>query len=84
MSDLENPNYKPGDLLDRVAADLGATTDAQLAQKLGIDRPRISKFRHAALEVSDGALIRMNEVTGLAIGDMRELMGLPRRKYITG
>lgn len=84
MSDLENPNYKPGDLLDRVAVYLGATTDAQLAHKLGIDRPRISKFRRAALEVSDGALIRMNEVTGLAIGDMRELMGLSRRKYIQG
>lgn len=84
MSELKNPNYKPGNLLDRVAEKLGAMNDAQLARKLGTDGPRISKFRNAALEVSDGVLIRMNEVAGFAIGDMREMMGLPRRKYIRG
>jgi len=82
MSELKNPNYKPGDLLDRVAEKLGAMNDAQLGRKLGIDQPRISKLRNAALEMSDGILIRMNEVAGFAIGDMREMMGLPRRKYI--
>jgi len=84
MSDLKNPNYSPAKLLDHVAEKLGATTDAQLARELGTDASRISKFRTAAMEVSDGVLIRMNELAGFAIGDMRELMGLPRRKYIRG
>ena len=84
MSDLNNPNYKPGNLLDRLAEKLGAMNDAQLGRKLGIDGPRMSKLRTASLAIGDGMLIRMNEAAGFAIGDMREMMGLPRRKYIHG
>ena len=84
MSDLKSPNYKPANLLDHVAEKVGATNDAQLAAKLEIPPSRISMFRNAVVAISDGVLIRMNEVAGFAIGDMRELMGLSRRKYIRG
>jgi hypothetical protein len=84
MSDLKNPNYKPANLLDALVKKLALKNDAQLATELGMDACRISRFRHAALPIGDSVLIRMNELAGIAIGDMRELMGLPRRKYIRG
>jgi hypothetical protein len=84
MSDLKNPNYKPANLLDTLLKKLALKNDAQLAAELGTDACRISRFRHAALPIGDAVLIRMNELAGMAIGDMREMMGLPRRKYIGG
>lgn len=81
---LSNANYTPGKLLDRVAEKVGAKNDAQLARTLGIDGPRMSKLRTASQAIGDGMLVRMNELAGFSIGDMREMMGLPRRKYIQG
>jgi hypothetical protein len=81
MSDLQNPNYRPGELLDCIAKKLDVANDAQPAAKLAIPASRISISRSAVASISDGVLIRMNALAGFTSGDMRKKMGLPRRKY---
>ena len=80
---LTDPNYNPGNLLDRAAEKLGVINDRQLAMRIGTSAPRLSRIRNKGLPVSGGILICLNEITGMAIADMRELAGLPRRMYIT-
>jgi Sec-independent protein translocase protein TatA len=41
----------------------------------------ISKIRHHRLPVGASLLIRMHEVTGMSIRDLRDLMGDRRTKY---
>lgn len=82
MTDLTNPNYQPGNLFDRAGEKLGTKSDAQLARQIGTSAPRVSRMRNKILPVTGGILIRLNELTGIAIGDLREMAGLPRRMYI--
>jgi hypothetical protein len=75
---LTDPNYNPGNLLDRDAEKLGTMNDRQLAMRTGA--ARLSRIRTKALPVSGGILICLNEITGFAIGDTRELARLPRSR----
>ncbi len=75
-------SYQPAVLLDRLLNLLRLKNDAALAHRLGVDAPVISKVRHGKLPVGPGLLISMQEESGLSIGDMREMIGLPRRVFI--
>jgi Sec-independent protein translocase protein TatA len=48
---------------------------------LEVAPPVISKIRHHRLPVGASLLIRMHEVTGMSIRDLRDLMGDRRTKY---
>jgi hypothetical protein len=73
--------YDPGKFFDRLLGDLRLKNDAALARVLEVGPPVISKIRHGRLPVGSALLIRIHEVTGLSIADLRFLLGDRRSKY---
>ncbi|MEJ7804474.1 MAG: hypothetical protein WKG03_00930 [Telluria sp.] len=67
--------YDPNRLLDTLLDQLNLKNDAKLARALDVAPPVISKIRHLNLAVGASMLIRMHEVSGLSIRDLRYLMG---------
>ena len=72
-----NPNY----LLDNLLGKMQLKNDAALSRMLEVGPPVISKIRHGCLPVGASLLIRMHEVTGMSIRDLRDLMGDRRTNY---
>jgi hypothetical protein len=67
--------YNPNNLLDTLTALLLLKNDAALSRALEVAPPVISKIRHHRLPVGASLLIRMHDVSGLSIRDLRNLMG---------
>lgn len=70
-----NPNYDPVNLFNTIRKHLNIKNDAALARVLGVAPPIISKHRHKVIPVGACILIRMHEVSGIAIKELRALMG---------
>lgn len=62
-----------GQLLDAVMAKLGLKNDAALSRALEVAPPVISKIRHGRLPVGATLLIRMHEVTDIAIRELKAI-----------
>ncbi len=62
-----------GKLLDAVTAKLGLKNDAALSRALDVAPPVISKIRHGRLPVGATLLIRMHEVTDIAIRELKAI-----------
>lgn len=77
-------DYDPNRFIDQLAARLRAKNDAALCRMLGVEPPLVSKIRHRRLAVGAGLLIRAHEVTGMAIAELRQLLGDRRRTYRIG
>jgi len=73
--------YNPNHLLDVLLENLRLKNDAALSRALEVAPPVLSKIRHHRLPVGASILIRMHEVSGLSIRDLRFLMGDRREKY---
>jgi plasmid maintenance system antidote protein VapI len=73
--------YNPGNLLDALIERLSLKNDAALARALEVAPPLISKLRHKNLPVGGAILIRMHEVSGLSVRQLRMLMGDRRQKF---
>lgn len=73
--------YDPNNLLDALIEKLKLKNDAALSRALEVAPPVVSKIRHRRLPVTAAVLIRMHEVTGLSIADLRMLMGDRRSKF---
>jgi plasmid maintenance system antidote protein VapI len=72
-------NYNPDNVLNLVIAKLGLKNDADLARALEVGPPNISKIRHRRVPLGDAMLIRIHEVSGLAIRELKALMGIRPR-----
>ncbi|MFZ6646320.1 hypothetical protein ACO0LO_11420 [Undibacterium sp. TJN25] len=86
MTDLPEiaPNplgYDPNRLLDALIELLKLKNDAALARALEVAPPIISKIRHRTMPVGASMLIRMNEISGLDISQLRYIMGDRRGKF---
>lgn len=79
MSPLDR--YNPNHLLDILLDKMRLKNDAALCRLLEIKPPVISKIRHQRVPVGAPLLIRMHELTGMSIRDLRDLMGDRRMKY---
>jgi plasmid maintenance system antidote protein VapI len=79
-----HPTYDPNNLIDFLRLELKCANDAALAKALEIAPPIISKIRHRKLAVCASLLIRMHEVSGLTIRELRDLMGDRRQKFRMG
>ena len=77
----DSTQFKPCDLLDALVKELGLKNDAALSRALELTAPLISKLRSQASPVSAFVLIRMHEVSGLGIAELRGLMGDHRKKF---
>lgn len=78
------PEYDPARMLDLLIIGLRAKNDFALARMLEVSPPMISKVRRRRTAVSASLLIRIHEVCGLNIADLRGLMGDRRQKYRLG
>ena len=68
-------NYDPDNLLDVLREMLQLKNDVELSRVLGVAPPHISSIRHRRLAIGARLLIRMHEVSGINIRDLRVLMG---------
>lgn len=73
--------FRNADLLDVLIDFLGLKNDAALGRELQVAPPILSKIRHGTLPVSAAILIRMHEVSGLSIYQLRACMGDHRRRF---
>lgn len=80
---MEN-KYNPNRLLDDLIGRFQLKNDAALARTLDVAPPQISKVRSGKMPVGASMLIRMHEVTGMSIRDLRDLMGDRRAKFRNG
>jgi hypothetical protein len=78
---IEQTSYDPNHLLDTLREKMHLKNDAALSRMLEVAPPVISKVRHRRLPVGASLLIRMHEVTGMSIRELRDLMGDRRTKY---
>lgn len=78
---ISQPDYNPDNLLDFLLKKLELKNDAALSRVLEVAPPVISKIRHRRLPVGASILIRMHEVSGLTVGDLRALLGDRRQKF---
>lgn len=81
MSQYNLETYNPNNLLDNLLGKMQLKNDAALSRVLEVAPPVISKIRHRRLPVGSSLLIRIHEVTGMSIRDLRDLMGDRRSKY---
>lgn len=73
--------YSVPALLDALTRQLNLKNDAALSRALEVAPPVISKVRNGKLPVGASLLIRMHEVSGLSILELRHLMGDRREKF---
>lgn len=72
--------YNPGHLFDILGERYSIKTDVKLGILLGVGNPSICKIRRRIQPISGSLLIRIHEVTGLSIRELKDLMGDRRSK----
>ncbi|MGH8808326.1 MAG: hypothetical protein ACREX0_10650 [Noviherbaspirillum sp.] len=78
---MTQSSYDPNRLLNALIEKTNSKNDAALSRVLEVAPPLISKIRHRRLPIGASMLIRMHEVVGMSIGELRDLMGDRRSKY---
>ncbi len=73
-------NYDPNQLLDMLLMQLNLKNDAALSRVLDVARPVLTGIRLGTLGVGAWLLIRISEVSGMSIGDLRRIMGDQRQR----
>ncbi|RJF99034.1 hypothetical protein [Noviherbaspirillum saxi] len=74
---LSIPTYDPNNLLDDLIEKLNLKNDAALSRALEIAPPVISKIRHRRLPIGASLLVRMHDMTGLQLNELRKMAGIP-------
>ena len=72
--------YNPSDLFDLLGKKYSIKTDVQLGILLGIGNPLICKIRRRIQPISGSLLIRIHEITGMSIREIKDVMGDRRSK----
>lgn len=67
--------YQPSRLFDAICKNCALKTDSELAVLLGIGNAQICKVRHGNQPLSGQLLLRIHEVTGMEIRQLKMLMG---------
>lgn len=71
---VEGIGLNPNALLDALIAELRLKNDAALCRKLDVAQSVISKVRHHRVPVTASLLIKMHDVTGRSVRELRGLM----------
>lgn len=72
---IPHGNFDPAHMLDHLRYRFRLTTDASLCRMLDVTPPLLSKIRHRKRSVCAGLIIRIHEVTGIRVHDLRVMMG---------
>jgi plasmid maintenance system antidote protein VapI len=68
----------PNALFDVIIARFQLKNDADLAHKLRVAPPVVSKIRHERLAIGPTLILRMHEIFGLPVEEIRAVGNLPR------
>lgn len=74
---LEHEAYDPNKFIDGLLRRLNLRNDASLSRFLQYHPAVISKMRHRVTGVSSENLIRIHELTGIPVKELRTMMGVP-------
>ncbi len=77
---LNIEGYNPGALLDCVMEQTKVRSDSALARALGTGAPAICKIRGKHAQMTPDLLIRMYDLTGRSIDELRNIAGIPKSK----
>jgi hypothetical protein len=69
------PKYDPNRLIDALLDRMQLKNDAALCRALRVQPALISKIRHRRMPVGASILVRMHEMSGLSVPQLRALMG---------
>ena len=67
-------SYDPGLLLNTLLDRLNLKEDAELAKKLKMDKALIGKIRDRQLQISGSMLMLIQEATGIAVPELRQIL----------
>lgn len=73
--------YDPNRLLDRLLQRMELEDDEALCRVLDVGPPLLAMVRSRQLPVGPSLLIRITEVSGISIPELRKLMGDRRAQY---
>jgi plasmid maintenance system antidote protein VapI len=73
---LSNPSYSPNVVIDALISRMGLPSDAELARRLDVAPPVISKLRHHKLPLGASLIISMHEASGISIRELKAMAGL--------
>jgi plasmid maintenance system antidote protein VapI len=68
---------KINEFLDMIMNEHSLKNDAALSKFLYVGPPVISKLRHGRFGLSSDMIIRIHEVTGYGVSDIKLIIGLP-------
>ncbi len=68
-------DYTPHILINYLIKELQLKSDRQLAIRLGVAAPVISKIRHQQIPVGSTVLLRLHEESQISTKNLRALMG---------
>ena len=80
----ETVDFDPSWMLNTVIRMLQLKNDAALSRELEVAPPVLSKIRHGRIPVGPSLLIRLHEVSGISIQELRGLMGDRRERFRIG
>lgn len=75
--DVNDPNYTPVKLINATASKLGATSECDLAMRLGMSPSQLLRIRRREQPVSNRMMVLIMDHTDWHIQKVRELMGVP-------
>jgi plasmid maintenance system antidote protein VapI len=64
---------KPYELFDAIKREFNLKNDAELARQLTLSPPQVSKFRARVIGCTDTLILRIHEVFGLTVPEIRDL-----------
>jgi hypothetical protein len=67
-------SYDPGLLLNALLDRLQLKEDAELAKKLKMDKALLGKIRDRQLQISGSILMLIQEATGIAVPELRQML----------
>ncbi|QRX84770.1 hypothetical protein JQN73_03965 [Glaciimonas sp. PAMC28666] len=73
--------FNPAGLLEALIEKLHLKNDAALCRAMQVEPSLISKIRHRGVPLGAALLIRMHEVSGLTVRELRALMGDHRKNF---
>lgn len=74
---LTLPTYDPNALADMLIERFTLKNDAALAKFLEVGPPVVSKLRNKRVALGNSLLLRIHDVTGIPVNELRRAMGVP-------
>lgn len=76
--DLDSPSYMPTRFMAKVEEKLGTKCDVELARTLQVTYTTIGQVRRRKIPISPTLMVRVHDLTGWSIDEIRNMAGIPK------